>query len=42
MIRLYGYALPEEVSLAGVVLDAWRAHAPVPAGAQQRGSPLPI
>ena len=25
VIRLYGHALPEEVSLAGVVLEAWRA-----------------
>ena len=42
VIRLYGHALPEEVSLAGVVLDAWRAQDPVTAGAQQQGSPLPI
>jgi len=34
--------VPDEVSLAGVVLDAWRAQDPVTAGAQQQGSPLPI
>ena len=42
VIRLCGHALLEEVSLAGVVLDAWRAHDPVLAGTQQQGSPLPI
>ena len=42
MIRLYGHALPEEVSLAGVVLDAWRSQDPVDTSPVTSGSPLPI